>query len=113
MILVFLFSKIYFIGFKKEEFITILDSLTSLRETCKRNKSQALAIYLFWLKTGLDQQNIGTIFCLENQKSVSRLLAQVRKALIKDFVPIGLIDMDGFHKIHILQKFYAIFMIIS
>lgn len=42
-------------NFNRSQFIEILDSITTMRNSIVRTKSQALAIYLFWLKTGLDQ----------------------------------------------------------
>ncbi|CAF1052181.1 unnamed protein product [Brachionus calyciflorus] len=52
-----------------------------------RSKLQAIAIYLFWLKTGLDQNTIANIFDIEYRKNVSNICAQVRNAMLKDFVP--------------------------
>jgi hypothetical protein len=42
-------------GFHKDEFQYILNALTSLKNSIFRNKSQALAIYLYWLRNGLGQ----------------------------------------------------------
>ena len=41
-----------FSGFKMEEFIEIHKFIPTLRNSDLRTKTQALAIYLFWLKTG-------------------------------------------------------------
>ena len=49
-----------------------------MRETENRSVYQALAVYLFWLKTGLDQENIATIFGIENRRLVSHYLNQVK-----------------------------------
>ncbi len=58
-----------------------------------------MAVFLFWLKTGLDQNNISTIFSINTQQDVSRLLQQVRAALLKDFVPkylgVNWLDRNG------------------
>lgn len=50
-----------------------------------RSKTQALVIYLFWLKTGLDQRMVATHFELDSQFDISRILSQVRSGL-SDFV---------------------------
>ena len=55
-----------------------------MRNTDVRSISQALAIYLFWLRTGLDQQTIGSIFNVD-QVEVSRFCQQIRDGLA-DFV---------------------------
>lgn len=48
-----------------------------MRDTEQRSISQALAIYLFWLRTGLDQFNIAAIFNIRSQQVVSNYLDQV------------------------------------
>jgi hypothetical protein len=72
-------------GFNKQEFQYIVLSLSKLKNSILRSKSQALAVYLYWLKTGLNQQNIASIFSL-TQQDVSRYCDQVRKDLVADFV---------------------------
>ena len=81
---------ISYTGFTKDEFSTILQSLKLLKPSPARNKSQALATYLFWLKTGLDNRTIATIFSLDNHQSVSEYCQQVRNSMMKDFVPKNL-----------------------
>ncbi|CAF1079292.1 unnamed protein product, partial [Brachionus calyciflorus] len=76
-------------GFEKKDFLIIHDSLKSMRNSNLRTKSQALIVYLFWLKTGLDQTTIGAHFDL-CQLEVSRICQQVRESLFKDFVPLNL-----------------------
>ncbi|CAF1101911.1 unnamed protein product [Brachionus calyciflorus] len=61
-----------------------------MRDSINRTKSQALAVYLFWLKTGLDQQTIASYFNLENRISISHMCQQVRATLTEDFVPYNL-----------------------
>ena len=68
----------------------ILDCLKSLYDTDKRSKSQALAIYLFWLKTGLPHRLIACHFEVVDHFDVNRILKQVRKALTNDFVCFNL-----------------------
>lgn len=62
------------------------DQLVSMRDSDERTKCQALAVYLFWLKT-LDQMTIAALFGLPNQQAVSRYLKQTREGLMKKFVP--------------------------
>ncbi|CAF1125504.1 unnamed protein product, partial [Brachionus calyciflorus] len=52
-----------------------------------RTKSQALAIYLFWLKTGMSQNAIKAHFRLNDRIEVSRYCEQVRSSLSSNFVP--------------------------
>jgi hypothetical protein len=75
----------------KEEFTIILSNMCSFRNSVLRSKAQALSVYLFWLKTGLDQKNIATIFQIGTQQEVSRILAQVKESLMKGFVPQNLV----------------------
>jgi len=42
-----------------------------MRNTDNRTVTQALAVYLFWLKTGLDQSTIATLFEIDSQPEVS------------------------------------------
>jgi len=77
-------------GFTKDEFTLILNTLKSLNNSPARTKEQALAIYLFWLKSGIQQTLISTIFDLNSRQKVSDYCAQVRISLFKDFVPIYL-----------------------
>ena len=76
-------------GLSQEHFLDLLSSLRSMRDSINRTKSQALAVYLFWLKTGLGQQTIASYFNLENRISISHMCQQVRDALTEDFVPFN------------------------
>ena len=73
-------------GFDREQFGFIADCLCSMRDSDKRSKLQALAVYLFWLKTGLSQEMIATHFDTITQIDVSRFCQQSRDALTRDFV---------------------------
>jgi hypothetical protein len=66
-----------YIGFDKQQFSSILNDLKSLKNSPGRNKSQVLATYLFWLKTGLDYQTISTILSLDNFQTVGEYCEQV------------------------------------
>ena len=73
---------------KAIEFLEIYNSLLSMKNSSKRTKSQALAIYLFWLKTGLSQTLISTYFGGGlTQIDISHFNQQVRDSLSLHFVP--------------------------
>ncbi|CAF1087509.1 unnamed protein product, partial [Brachionus calyciflorus] len=63
-------------GFFKNEFEKINDYLGEMKDSSIRSKSQALAIYLFWLKTGLNQEAIKAHFRIENRTDISRFCEQ-------------------------------------
>ena len=52
---------------------------------------QALAVFLFWLKTGLDQRSIASHFEIDSRFDIFRYLKQVRKSLMEFFVPCNLV----------------------
>ena len=73
-------------GFNRQQFEELSGDLISLRNTSSRSKSQVLAIFLFWLKTGLDQYSVADYFDIDSHFEVSRYLQQVRDAFVKDFI---------------------------
>jgi hypothetical protein len=77
-------------GLNKDDFKSLLSNLVSLKNSTSRNRAQALAVYMFWLKTGLDFNTISTLFSLSNFQTVGEYCSQVRKSLINDFVPKNL-----------------------
>ncbi len=56
----------------------------------ERKREQALAIYLFWLKTGISQYVIASHFGLKERIKISHYCTQVRQAFTKTFVPLFL-----------------------
>jgi hypothetical protein len=74
-------------GYTKDEFILILSEIKSLNKSPQRTKEQALAVYLFWLKNGLEQSTIASYFQTKTRFSIQNYCDQVREALLKDFVP--------------------------
>ena len=74
-------------GFYKDEFNVICSYLDEMKDSQIRTKSQALAIYLFWLKTGMSQNAIKAHFRLNDRIEVSRYCEQVRSSLSSNFVP--------------------------
>ena len=75
-----------FTGFSRKDFLSLHDDLLSMRNSLQRTVSQALAVYLFWLKTGNDLRTVAAIFGLNDHFEVSRYLEQVRETLMKKFV---------------------------
>ena len=69
-------------GLKSEDFDILLENLHSMREREQRTRSQALAVFLFWLKTGIEQEVIASYFGIIDQQQVSRYCSQVRDALL-------------------------------
>ena len=53
-------------GFNRQQFEELSGDLISLRNTSSRSKSQVLAIFLFWLKTGLDQYTVADYFDIDS-----------------------------------------------
>lgn len=52
-----------------------------MRNTAERTITQCIVIYLFWLKNGIDQTTLSSIFGIKCQQNVSRYLAQARDGL--------------------------------
>jgi hypothetical protein len=52
-----------------------------MRNRDDRTITQAIIVYLFWLKNGIDQTTISAIFGIKCQQDVSRYLAQAREGL--------------------------------
>lgn len=74
-------------GLTKEQFKSLTKDMVSLKKSPERSKEQALATYLFWMKTGLDFRTTASVFSLNHFQKVGHYCKQVRKALTKDFVP--------------------------
>jgi hypothetical protein len=79
-----------FTNLNKNQFYSLVTDLKSLKESPSRTKPQALATYLFWLKTGLDYRTIATLLSIDNFQAVGQYCDQVRKAMLSDFVPNNL-----------------------
>ncbi len=74
-------------GLNIKQFNELSCELKSLKDTASRTKSQALATYLFRLKTGLDYRTLAALFGLEAYQNIGNYCAQVKDALLSDFVP--------------------------
>ena len=73
-------------GFYKDEFIFLANELKSTNNSPQRTKYQALAVYLFWLKTGLSQELIATHFDKIDRNEVKNYCIQIRKDLSTNMV---------------------------
>ena len=73
----------------KDEFIFLTTCLDSIKNSNRRSKEQAIAIYLYWLKTGLTQNMIALFFGFKASERllIQTVCRQVRNAFSKDFVP--------------------------
>ena len=56
-----------------------------MNDSEQRTKTQALAVYLYWLRTGQSQVHVARIFEIHRYQ-VRKYCKQVRKALHKNFV---------------------------
>ena len=78
-------------GYSLFEFRSIYECLmnddSNMRDSSRRTISQALAIYLYWLKTGSDKESIANHFGIITRRQVSAFCQQIRDALAKKFVP--------------------------
>ena len=79
-------------GYSSQQFNEILQYLIEndefeMRNSKERKVSQALAIYLYWLKTGLDQQSIACHFGTVTRRQVGHYCEQIRNCLIRNYVP--------------------------
>ncbi|CAF0729796.1 unnamed protein product [Brachionus calyciflorus] len=97
-------------GFNRIQFTEISNNLKTIRESDLRSKNQALAVYLFWLITGLDQRQIAAHFEIKNHFEVFRYRIPLR---VKPFVGVTsngrILDIFGLHPANksdgdILQK---------
>ena len=82
-------------GYNALEFLAIYESIVKnnefkMRETSNRSISQALAVYLYWWKTGSDQESIENHFGSVSRRQVSAICQQIRDVLVKTFVPENL-----------------------
>lgn len=75
-------------GWSKEELMNFSEYITSIHNTKQRTKEQLIAIYRYWLHTGIDQKSLACLFSSKsNQQQISDYLSEIRLAIYKDFVP--------------------------
>ena len=105
-----------FIGWTKKEFLKFSECITSIYNTKKRTKEQLIALYRYWLRTGVDQKTLASLFsCKTKQQTISDYLNQIRMAIYKDFVSFFLgankdrefyfkFNVPMLHELHDLKK---------
>ena len=74
----------------KKEFGTFSKYIDCIYDTDGRSKEQLIAIYRYWLRKGIDQTSLAMFKNQTSQQQISHYLGQIRKAIIKDFVPFFL-----------------------
>ena len=75
-------------GFTKNKFLEFSDYIISLNQNKQRSKYLLIALYLYWLRTGMTQKDLALMYGNNaNQRTISRYLHQIRFAIHKDFVP--------------------------
>jgi hypothetical protein len=80
-------------GWSKDEFLQFSSFISSktLRNSKTRSKEQLIALYRYWLRTGIDQNSLAALFGNNaKQYDISSYLSQIRVAINKDFVPLFL-----------------------
>lgn len=73
-------------SWSKDDFIRFSSYLTSWRDSFGRKKNETIALYRYYMKTGLTQTTIALLRGNTTQRDVSRYLEQMRKCILNDFV---------------------------
>lgn len=81
-------------GWSKLQFTQFSEYITSINETNARSKNELIAIYLYWIRKGIDQFSLSLFKHETTQRDISRYLDQIR-AIYKDFVPYFLGSKNG------------------
>ena len=78
-------------GWSKKEFTLFSEYITSIYNTDNRTKEQLIALYRYWLRTGIDQTSLASLFSMRTtQQQISDFLNQIRSAIHSDFTPFFL-----------------------
>ncbi|CAF3372224.1 unnamed protein product [Rotaria sp. Silwood2] len=78
------------VGLTKEQFDHLVKTVSSMRNSHVRSVRVALAVFLAKLRLALSNRILAVLFHLDNKRVVSHIISQVRKALMKEFVPYHL-----------------------
>ena len=76
--------------FFAEQFNRLVNTVSSMRNSHVRSVRAAVAVFLAKLRLGLSNRVLAVLFNLENKRVISHINNQVRKALMKSFVPYHL-----------------------
>ena len=114
MLRVISFTNIIMIILFVEQFNQLVATLPSMRNSSIRSIHVAVAVFLAKLRLGLSNRVLATLFHLDN-RVVSYIVSQVRKALINDFVPcyLGLQHINREIAIKDKQKLLVFFIVIG
>ncbi len=75
-------------GWNKDEFLNFSEYIFGISDTKNRTKHQLIALYRYWLRTGIDQKSLALLFGNETkQQQISLYLDEARVAINKYFVP--------------------------
>ncbi len=77
----------FFIGLTKDEFSRLCEKIKSMRESCNRTIRTAVGIFFTKLRLALSNRVLTTLFNIDSVRITGKIVHQVRKALLKDFVP--------------------------
>ena len=75
-------------GWSKNDFLRFSSYILSINNNKHRTKEQLIALYRYWLHTGMGQKDLALMFGNKTkQRHISGYLNQIRSAIHKDFVP--------------------------
>ena len=77
-----------FIGWSKDRFVLFSSFINNkIRNTTNRSKHMLIALYLYWLKSGMTQKSLAYYKINSCQQEISEELQQIRKYIDEDFTP--------------------------
>jgi hypothetical protein len=78
-----------FIGWSKETFILFSSffNKNKIRDTQNRSKGMLIALYIYWLKSGMAQKSLAYFKNKSSQQKISNELMQIRTHINRDFTP--------------------------
>jgi hypothetical protein len=75
-------------GWTKKQFEEFSCFITSINHTKNRTREELIAIYRYWLRTGIQQNSLAAIYGNNTKKiHICKYLDQIREAMYKNFVP--------------------------
>ena len=74
-------------GWTKAQFVEFSRQIVNINKTKHRKKNELIALYRYWLRKGMNQQSLAFYGETWTQRSISRYLNQIRKAINEQFVP--------------------------
>ncbi|CAF1543483.1 unnamed protein product [Adineta ricciae] len=74
-------------GLRKDQFDNIVATLKSLRQSENRSVRVAIAIFCAKMRLGLANSVLATLFRMQDKRVITRIIHQVTRAFLSDFVP--------------------------